>query len=46
MITLRLIVLILALCCFGAAAVDIKTARVNLIALGLFLVTLAGLVWK
>jgi hypothetical protein len=40
-LTLRTVLLILAIVCFGAAAVNVQTARVNLTALGLFLMAIA-----
>jgi hypothetical protein len=40
-ITLRLILMILALVCFGAAALNVSAPRINLTAAGLFLLTLA-----
>jgi hypothetical protein len=46
MLTLHLIVLILALCCFGGAAFDVKPPRVNLLALGLFLWLLGTLITR
>lgn len=37
---MNMILLVLALICFGLAAVGVNVTRLNLIALGLFLVTL------
>ena len=42
--TLSLLIWVFALVCFGLAAIQVPSPRVNLIALGLFLVTLGGLV--
>lgn len=45
MLTLRTVLLVLALLAFGAAAVDLKSTRINLIALGLFLWMLAIIIF-